>query len=159
MFGNLQKFCLTKVTSNLTIFIMFLSKGILKLRKYTKLSEIFLNIMKLNWIFIKSILKLPNCKRIFIKFIIKSRNCFKIFSYNCIKLHQLPKRLNYSCFKFHDFQIQVSEYLTLCNRKLIHFFLNLLKSNWISWNSILISWNCNCINLQSLVSENYCRNF
>ena len=47
MFGNLKKIDVTK-TTYLTIFIMFLSEGILKLQKKCTEYDIFLNIMKLN---------------------------------------------------------------------------------------------------------------
>ena len=95
-------------------------------RKFTKIV--------LNWIFIKCILKLPNCNIIFIKFTIKLQNCKKKF--------QLLTTLNYSCYKFQNFQIQESEHSTLCNWKLRNCFLNLLKSDRIFWNSILILGNC-----------------
>ena len=50
---NLQHFYVKKVTLNLTLFIMFLCKSILKLQKCPGFSKNFLNIRKFNWIFIK----------------------------------------------------------------------------------------------------------
>ena len=47
---------------------------------YTEFSDIFLNIKKLDWMFMNLIIKLPNCNRIFIKFIIQLQNCNKNFS-------------------------------------------------------------------------------
>ena len=59
-------------------FTIFLSKGILKFwEKCTEFSKIFLNIMELNWIFIKCILKLPNCNTTVIKFITKLVETFE----------------------------------------------------------------------------------
>ena len=111
------------------------------------ISKISLNIMELNWIFIKCIIKLSNCNRIFIKFIIKLRNCNWVFTYMWLnyKLHvtafnfSYPKRKIIPITSFRISRETYAECWTLCNWKLKKNFINLLKSNWIFWNSVLIS--------------------
>ena len=52
--------------------------------------------MELNSIFIKCILKLPNCERIFIKFILKLGNCNWVFSYTWLDFQFHVTALNTS---------------------------------------------------------------
>ena len=108
------------------VFMSFLSKGILKLGKMYWNFWIFLNIMELNWIFKKSILKLPKCNRIFIKCIVKLRNCNWVFSYMWLNFQLHVTALNFSYAKRKIIPITslrisretYTEYLTLCNWKI-----------------------------------------
>ena len=116
-----------------------------------------LNIMKLDWIFIKIILKLSKCNRIFIKFIIKLWNCYKLFSYVTSFRVFRNKYQKIRHFVTENKVIVFSIYWKVT--KLSNCFFNLLKSNWIFWHSILILRNSHWIKLQSRVSGNCGRNF
>ena len=94
-----------------------LNERILKLRKFTEFSEIFLQTTKPSRIFIKFTLKVRSCKKIFIELVLKLRNCNRIFRY--MQLHETSVAQNIELFL-----LQVSE----CPD---------------SRNSILILRNCN----------------